>query len=123
LQRVHHTAEIAFPDRHRQHRAGPSYGLVLFDVGEVAKDDHTDLAYVQVECDAARAVLELDQLVRHDRRQPLDGRDAVAARQDGADLLSDGRGRLRGPDEAFEGGPDLLRADREFRHAESSPPE
>ena len=52
--------------------------LALFDAAELAEDDGADLAHVEVEREAERAVLELQQLVGHGRGQALDLRDAVA---------------------------------------------
>ena len=68
--------------------------LALVDLAEVAEDHDADLAHVEVEREAAGAVLELQQLVGHGRGQARDPRDAVAALGDGADLLGGGRVRL-----------------------------
>ena len=89
-ERADHAAEERVTDRDRQHLAGPLDPLAFLDLAEVAEDDDADLAHVQVQRQAAGAVLELEQLVRHRGRQSLDPGDAVAALGDDADLL--GRG-------------------------------
>ena len=64
-ERVHHPAEVGVADRDRQHLAGPADLLAFLDLGEVAEDDHADLADVQVEREAADPARELQQLVGH----------------------------------------------------------
>ncbi len=83
---------------------------------EVTEDDDADLAGVEVQRDAEGAVLELEQLVGHRRRQALDPGDAVTGLGDGADLLLAGGRRLVVVDVLLERVPDLLRADRQLRH-------
>ena len=57
-------------------------------LGEVTEDDDADLADVEVQRDAQRAALELEQLVGHGRGQALDAGDAVTGLGDDADLLA-----------------------------------
>ena len=83
---------------------------------EVTEDDDADLAGVEVQRDAQRAVLELQQLVGHRRGQAGDARDAVTGGRDGADLLLAGRRRLVVVDVLLERVADLLRTDRQLRH-------
>src|SRR5207302_9682953 len=81
-----------------------------------AEDDRTDLALFQVQRKTERAVLELQQFVRHRRGKALDLRDAVTGLADRADLFARGRVRLVRLDEVLQRVPDLLRPDRELRH-------
>ena len=83
---------------------------------EVTEDDDTDLAGVEVQRDAERAVLELQQLVGHRGGQAGDAGDAVTGCRDGADLLLAGGRRLVVVDVLLERVPDLLRTDRKFGH-------
>ena len=115
-ERADHAAEVGVADRDREHLAGPLDPLALLDLAEVTEDDHADLADVQVQRQAAGAVLELEQLVRHRRGQSLDPGDAVAALGDGADLLGGRGARLVGLDEPRQRVPDLLRPDSQLRH-------
>ena len=62
--------------------------LALLDAGELTEDDDADLADVEVQREAERAVLELEQLVGHGRGQALDVGDAVAGVGDAADLFA-----------------------------------
>ena len=87
-QRVDDAAEVAVADGDREHLTGTADLLALLDAGELAQDDDTDLADVEVLREAERAVLEAQQLVRHRARKALDLGDAVARRSDdAADLL------------------------------------
>ena len=115
-QRVHDAAEVAVAHGHGQHLAGALDLLALLDAGEVTQDDDTDLADVEVQREAERAVLELEQLVGHGRGQTLDARDAVRRLGDDADLfgLAGARGVLG--DELLQRVADLLGTDGEFRH-------
>jgi hypothetical protein len=115
-ERTDHAAEERVPDRDREDLASPLDLLALFDLGELAKDDDTDLAHVQVQREAADAVLELEKLVRHGRRQTLDPRDAVAGLDDRADLFAlDALGLILF-DEPRQRVADLIRPDCQLRH-------
>jgi hypothetical protein len=115
-ERVDDAAEEGVADGHREDLAGALDLLALLDLGEVTEDDDADLVDVEVERDAQRAVLELEQLVGHRRGQTLDVGDAVAGVGDATDLFAGGGARLVGLDVAVQGVPDLLRTDRELRH-------
>ncbi len=93
-ERADHAAEEPVADGHREDLAGPLDRLALFDLGELAQDDDADLTNVQVQREAADAVLELEQLVGHGRGKALDPRDAVAALGDRADLFTRDAGGL-----------------------------
>ena len=67
-ERVDDAAEEAVADRDREDLAGAADRLALLDAGELAEDDDADLADVEVQREAERAVLELEQLVGHRRR-------------------------------------------------------
>ena len=85
-QRVDHATEEVVTDGDRQDLAGAADRLALLDAVEVAEDDDTDLAGVEVQGEAQRAVLELEQLVGHRGGQTGDTGDAVAGLGDRADL-------------------------------------
>src|SRR6185503_19538885 len=84
---VDHPAQVVVSDRDREDLAGPLDRLPLLDAGEVAEDDHADLTGVEVQGEAERAVLELEQLVGHRGGQALDAGDTVAGLGHGADLF------------------------------------
>src|SRR5690606_36583566 len=100
--RVDGPAEEVVAHRNRQDFAGAADGLPLFDAGELAEHHDTDLPYVEVQRDAERAVLELEQLVGHRRGQPLDPGDAVSGLDHGADFLADRRRGLVRLDEGVQ---------------------
>ena len=93
-QRVDHAAEVVVADGDGEDLAGAADLHALLDALEVTEHDDADLVLVEVQREAAGAVAEDDELVRHDVRQALDVRDAVGGVGDGADLGR--RGRLRG---------------------------
>ena len=95
----------------------PLDDLPLLDALGVTHHHDADLADVEVQGDAQHAVLELQQLVGHGRRQTLDPGDAVAGGDDGADLLAGGGLGLVVLDEPVQRVPDLLRTNSEFCHA------
>ena len=115
-ERVDNTAEVTLADRDGEHLAGTRDRLTLLDAAELAEDDGTDLALLEVEGEAEGAVLELQQFVGHGRGKTLDLRDAVAGKGDRTDFLARGRVRLVRLDEVLQRVPDLLRPDRELRH-------
>jgi hypothetical protein len=120
-ERVHDATEVLVADGDREDLAGALDLLALLDLGEVTEDDDADLVDVEVEREAQRAVLELQQLVGHRRRQALDVGDAVTGVADAADLFAGGRAGLVGLNELVQRVPDLLRTDRKLRHLISSP--
>src|SRR5665811_2576179 len=101
---------------YRKDLARTPYRRALLDAFRVAQDDDADLADVEVERDTADAVLELEQLVGHRRRQAFDTGDAVTRGEDRADLLAGGGGWVEVRDELVQCRPDLVRVDRQFRH-------
>src|SRR5205814_9974477 len=60
-QGIDDPAEEGVADRHREDLAGAVDLLALLDAGELAEDDDTDLAAVEVQRQAERAVLEPEQ--------------------------------------------------------------
>ena len=64
-ERVDDAAHEVVADGHGEDLAGTADALALLDALEVTEDDDTDLAGVEVQRDAERAVLELQQLVGH----------------------------------------------------------
>ncbi len=115
-QRVDDPAEVAVADRDGQDLARAADRLPFLDALEVTQDDDADLTGVEVQREAEGAVLELEQLVGHRRRQPGDPRDAVAGLGDGADLFAARRVGLVVAHEALQRVPDLVRTDRKVRH-------
>ena len=120
-ERVDDAAEEGVAHGDREDLARALDDLALLDAGEVTEDDDADLVDVEVEREAQRAVLELQQLVGHGRGKTLDVGDAVAGVRDAADLFAGGRAGLVGLDERVQRVPDLLRTDRKLRHVRSSP--
>ena len=119
-ERVDHAAHEVVADGDREDLAGTADRLALLDLVEVTEDDDADLAGVEVQGDAERAVLELEQLVGHRRGQAGDPRDAVAglATVPTSSLLAaDG---LVVVDVLLERVADLLRTDRKLRHFPAS---
>ena len=93
-ERVDDPTQERVADRHRQHPAGALDLHALLDTGVVPQDHDTDLADVEVEGHAQRAVLELQELVGHRRGQTLHVGDTVTRVGDGADLLAGDVGRV-----------------------------
>src|SRR4029453_8540557 len=83
-KRIDGAAEVSVADRDREDLAGAPDLLALLDAGEVTKDDHADVVDVQVQREPQRAVLELQQLVGHRRREAFDVSDAVTGVGDAA---------------------------------------
>ena len=115
-ERVDHAAEVAVADGDREDLARATHDLALLDLVEVTQDHDADLAGVEVQRDAERAVLELEQLVGHDRGQAADAGDAVRGLGDGADLFLAGRLGLVVRHEALKSVADLVRTDGQLRH-------
>src|SRR3954454_17077866 len=70
-ERVDDPAEEGVADGDREDLAGTADLLTLFDAAELAEDDDADLADVEVQRQAERAVIETQQLVGHDAGQTL----------------------------------------------------
>ena len=87
-ERVDDAAEVAVADGDREDLAGATHDLALLDLVEVTQDHDADLAGVEVQGDAERAVLELEQLVGHHGGQAADAGDAVRGLGHGADLFT-----------------------------------
>jgi hypothetical protein len=118
-QRVDDPAEERVTDGHREDLAGAADLLSLLDPAVLTEDDDADLPHLEVQRETQRAVLELQQLVRHGARESLDLGDAVHRLQDAADLLARARARVVGLDELVQRVADLLRTDRQLRHLAS----
>ena len=115
-ERVDDAAQEVVADGDREDLAGTADRLALLDLVEVTEDDDTDLAGVEVQGEAQRAVLELQQLVGHGRGQTGDPSDAVAGLGDRADLFLARRLGLVVGDVLLQCVADLLRTDRKLRH-------
>src|SRR5690606_22149919 len=115
-QGVDDATEVALAHGDREDLARAANRLAFLDLVEVTQDDDTDLAGVEVQGNAQRAVLELEQLVGHDGRESGDTGDAVRGLGNGADLFAASSLGLVVRHEALQRVPDLLRTDRKLRH-------
>ena len=91
-------------------------GLALLDVVGVAEHDGADRLLVEVQREAERAVLELEQLVDRGVGQARDAGDAVADLEHAADLV---RARASGSKPSrflLQRRGDVVGVDREFSH-------
>src|SRR5664279_280517 len=112
---IDHPAEKRIAHRDRQHLAGSGDLLTFLDRVRVAEDHRADRTNVEVQGNPEHPAGELQQLVGHRRRQALDGRDAIAAFGDDADLLPGHLGRVLG-DVALDRGADLVGGDCQLGH-------
>jgi hypothetical protein len=114
-QGVDHPAQEGVAHRHGLDPAGGLDRLLLFEVVDLAQDDGADGVLVEVEGQAQRPVLELEQLVHRRAGQARHAGDAVADLDDPADLLGpDRRGVLLHV--ALQRRGDLTGVDRQFCH-------
>src|SRR6185437_12181513 len=107
---VHDAAEQASADRHVDDGAGALHRVAFADAGVFAENHDADIVGLEVQRHALGAVAELDHFAGLDLVEPIDARDAVADRQDLADLgdirlgaeigdlLFQDRGNFRRPD-------------------------
>ncbi len=86
-ERVEHAADELLADGHGHDLAGALDLVAFLELAEVAEDDGADLGLVEVHGEAGDAVRELDELAGHDLVEAVDAGDAVAERDDGADLV------------------------------------
>ncbi len=77
---VNNATEVRVANGHREDLTGAVYDLALFNTGEVTQDNHTNIAGIQVLCEAEGAVFETKQLIRHNRGKALDTSDTVGGR-------------------------------------------
>ena len=87
-ERVHDAAEQRVADRDREDAAGRGDELALFDLVGLAEHHRADVVLFEVQREAERAALELEQLVDRRVGQPGDTRDAVADLEHATDLLA-----------------------------------
>ena len=85
-ERVDDAAEQFLADRHVDDGAGALDRLAFLDVAVGAEDDDADIVGFEVQRHAADAVLELDHFAGLDIVEAVDAGDAVADRQNLADL-------------------------------------
>ncbi len=84
---VDHAADERVADGYGHDLAGTLDLIAFAQLGVVAEQYGTDLILVEVHGQTGDAVGEVDQFARHDLVQPMDAGDAVAQRDDGADLI------------------------------------
>ena len=77
-ERVHDPADQPVADRHREDPAGRLDRVALLDLVDLAEDDGADRVLVEVQREAERAALELEQLVDRGVGQAGDAGDPVA---------------------------------------------
>ena len=85
-ERVHHAAEHLLADRNRDDAAGAFHRVAFLDLPELAEQNRADAFLFEVERDPEDAVRELQHLTGHRVLDAVDARDAVADRDDAADL-------------------------------------
>ncbi len=85
-ERVDDAAEQGLAHGHVGDVAGAPHGLPFLDVLPLAEERSSDVVLLEVEREADDAVLELEHLHRDRVLEPVDPGDAVADRQDRADL-------------------------------------
>ena len=85
-ERVDDAADQRVPDRDARDLAGAADGLAFLDELPVAEERCADVVLLEVEGDAAHAVLELEQLERDGVLEAVDAGDAVADLQHSAHL-------------------------------------
>ena len=83
---VNNATEVRVANGHREDLTGAVYDLALFNTGEVTQDNHTNIAGIQVLCEAEGAVFETKQLIRHHRGKALDASDTVGGRYNSTHL-------------------------------------
>ena len=85
-ERVHDAAEQLVADRHRHDAAGALDDVAFLDLLVFAEQHGADAFLFEVERDAEHAVRELEHLAGHGVVHAVHARDAVADRDDAADL-------------------------------------
>ena len=85
-ERVHHASEQLVADRDGNDAAGPLDQVAFLDLLELAEQHRADALLFEVQCDAEHAVRELEHLPGHRVVHSMHPRDAVADRDDAADL-------------------------------------
>ncbi len=86
-ERVHHAADHGVAHGHGEDLARSLDLLAFLELGEFAKNDGADLVFLKRKRKARDAVREAQQFAGHDLVQPVQPRDPVAQRHDGADLV------------------------------------
>ena len=107
-ERVDDAAEQALADRDLELLAGALDGVALDDLGPVAEQHRADAVGLEREREAGHVVGQLEHLERLAVLEAVDARDAVADRQDGADLGQVGAALVEALDAALQDGRDLV---------------
>ncbi len=106
-QRIDHTAEHGFTNRHRRDLAGGLDGAALLDAIALTHQHDTNVVVFQVQSKTFSAVFEHHQLAGHDVVKAVDAGDAVTHLQHGADI-ADRNGLVIVLDLLLEDGADLV---------------
>ena len=112
---VDDTPEQRVADRHREDAPGGLDRLTLFDRLAAAEDHGADRLLVEVEGEAERPVLELEQLVHAGVGETGHAGDAVADLEDATDL-GDVNRRLETLEASAQRTRDVVRVEGEFCH-------
>ena len=107
-ERVDDAPEQALADRDLELLAGALDGVALDDLGPVAEQHRADAVGLEREREAGDVVGQLEHLERLAVLEAVDARDAVADRQDGADLGQVGAALVEALDAALQDGRDLV---------------
>ena len=118
-QGVDDAADQRVADGDREDAAGVLRGVTLFDLVGLAEHHGADGALVEVQREAERATLELEELVDRGVRQTRDACDAVTDLEDAPDLVL-GQGRRERADVLAQRGCDLVGIDGQLSHVRCS---
>src|SRR5438046_4856089 len=83
---IDHAADHGFPDRHFHDAAGALHLVAFTNVGVVAEQHHSNLAFFKIQREAHDAVRKFEQLAGHDFLEAIHAGNAVAHRNHAADL-------------------------------------
>ncbi len=109
-QRVDHTPEHGVADGNGSDLAGGFHRAAFLNPEALTHQHRTDVVVFEVESDAFGAVLEFEEFTGHGLLQAVDAGDAVAHRQNGADV-ADRDGLVVILNLLFEDGADLVGTD------------
>ena len=120
-ERVDDAAEQLLADRDLEQAAGALDGVALLDLVPLAEQHGADVVGLEVQREAGHVVRQLEHLERHAVVEAVDARDAVADREDGADLGQVRAALFEALDPLLEDARDLVWLDLHVSHSVSSP--